>query len=382
MSNVLQEEKTHWTNIKKGFRARTLPHLGQSDHMSLLLIPAYIPLRRSAPTTSRTIKTWPEGASQQLQDCFEMTNWEVFEHQDLEQHTTAVLDYIKFCTDITTVDRHIKVYPNKKPWMTKEVQCLLRERNTTFRSGDRQLYNTARSNLRRGIRVAKAAYKRRIEDCFKNNDSRQVWRGVQHITHYRPSSLSADNGGASLAEELNNFFARFEVPAREMASSHPTADSSSPFTVEEHQVRRTLGMVNPRKAAGPDGVSRQVLKGCAAQLAGVFTKIFNQSLSQVTVPPCLKSSIIVPLPKKNTSSTLNDYRPVALTPIITKYFEKLVRTHITSILHPGFDPLQFAYRANRSTQDAITTVLHTALSHLAASGDLRTLALCGLQLCI
>jgi len=71
------------------------------------------------------VKNWHEGASQQLQDCFETTNWNVFEHQDLEQYTSAVLDYIDFCIDITTGDRHIRVYPNRKPWMTKEVQCLL-----------------------------------------------------------------------------------------------------------------------------------------------------------------------------------------------------------------------------------------------------------------
>ena len=53
---------------------------------------------------------------------------------------------------------------------------------------------------------------------------------------------------------------------------------------------------------GPDGVSGQVQKDYATQLAGVFTSIFNQSLSQAVVPPCLKYSIIVPLPKKNSIS--------------------------------------------------------------------------------
>ncbi len=105
--------------------------------------------------------------------------------------------------------------------------------------------------------------------------------------------------------------------------------------------------VKPRKATGPDGVSGQVLRDCAGQLAGVFNKIFNQCLSQAVVPSCLKTSTIIPIPKKNTISCLNDYRPVALTPIIMKCFEKLVRTYIVSTLPPSFDPYQFAYRANR-----------------------------------
>ncbi len=53
-----------------------------------------------------------------------------------------------------------------------------------------------------------------------------------------------------------------------------------------------------------------------------------------------------------------------LTPIFSLYFEKLVREHICSVLPASLDPLQFAYRSNRSTDDAIAFTLHTALSHL------------------
>ncbi len=61
---------------------------------------------------------------------------------------------------------------------------------------------------------------------------------------------------------------------------------------------------------------------------------------------------------------LNDWRPVALTPIFSKCFEKLVREHICSVLPASLDPLQFVYRSNRSTDDAVAFTLHTALSHL------------------
>ena len=104
--------------------------------------------------------------------------------------------------------------------------------------------------------------------------------------------------------------------------------NSQTITVLAQDVRRTLRAVNPRKAAGPDGVTGMVLRDCADQLAGVFTNIFNQSLSQCSIPPCLKSSTIIPLPKKTHISGLNDYRPVALTPIIMKCFEKLVQSQI------------------------------------------------------
>jgi hypothetical protein len=47
-----------------------------------------------------------------------------------------------------------------------------------------------------------------------------------------------------------------------------------------------------------------------------------------------------------------------------KYCERLVIAHINTILLDTLDPLQFTYRPNRSTDDAISITLHTALSHL------------------
>ncbi|MFY0383420.1 RNA-directed DNA polymerase, partial [Bacillus sp. YIM B13582] len=130
------------------------------------------------------------------------------------------------------------------------------------------------------------------------------------------------------------------------------------------EVRKTLCRVNPRKSAGPDNIPGRVLRECAEQLADVFTDIFNISLSSATVPSCLKMTTIIPVPKKSSVSCLNDYRPVALTPIVMKCFERLVMRHIKTQLPPSLDPMQFAYRPNRSTDDAISTTLHLALTHL------------------
>ena len=39
-------------------------------------------------------------------------------------------------------------------------------------------------------------------------------------------------------------------------------------------------------------------------------------------------------------------------------------THINTIIPETIEPLQFTYCTNRSTDDAISIALHTALSHL------------------
>ena len=108
---------------------------------------------------------------------------------------------------------------------------------------------------------------------------------------------------------------------------------------------------------GLDGVTGRVLRECADQRTGIFSNI----LKRITVPAFHP-------PKKIKISSLYDYQPVALTPVIMKCFEKLVQRHIMSCFPPTFDPFQFAYRHNISTEDAIVTMLHTTISHLKQQG--------------
>ena len=72
----------------------------------------------------------------------------------------------------------------------------------------------------------------------------------------------------------------------------------------------------------------------------------------------------MPIAKKNPVTCLNDYRPVALTSVLMKCFERMVISYIKSIIPVSIDPLQFAYCSNRSVDDAIALALHTALVHL------------------
>ncbi len=78
----------------------------------------------------------------------------------------------------------------------------------------------------------------------------------------------------------------------------------------------------------------------------------------------VRKSVIIPVPKNSKPSCLNDYRPVALTSTVMKVFERLLKKHICSSIPVTLDPLQFAYRPNRSTDDAISQALHSSLSHI------------------
>lgn len=76
------------------------------------------------------------------------------------------------------------------------------------------------------------------------------------------------------------------------------------------------------------------------------------------VPKLWKQAIIIPVPKSNSPKVLNDLRPVALTSLVMKSFEKLVKMEIVRQTEQALDPMQFAYRAHRGVEDATITLLH------------------------
>ncbi|KAF7643375.1 hypothetical protein LDENG_00240400 [Lucifuga dentata] len=125
----------------------------------------------------------------------------------------------------------------------------------------------------------------------------------------------------SLPDALNTFYAHFESSNSSHSTRLTLPPGELPFSVSAVDVRGPLRRINPRKAAGPDNIPGWVLRDCAQELTGVLTDIFNISFSQAVVPVCLKMSTIIPVPKNSAVKSMNDYRPVALTPIIMKCFE-------------------------------------------------------------
>ncbi|KAL0195129.1 hypothetical protein M9458_008701, partial [Cirrhinus mrigala] len=328
-----------YTTQKGAYKALPLPHLGASDHIIVMLMPAYRPLVKVTKPIRKQIQVWLEGSSEALQDCFDTTDWSMFKQAatynnttDLQEYAETVTAYINKCTEDVTVTKTITVRANQKPWMTGEVYRLLKARNVAFRTGDEASLKTARANLPRGIREAKRQYSRGISHRFKDSrDTRSLWRGIQTITDYKPPSQTCDST-ISLLNELNTFFARFEVQNTTTAQKTPPPPGDQVMTLSPDSVRRSLSRINARKAPGPDNIPGRVPRGCAVELTDVFTDIFIISLNQAVVPTCFKAITIIP--------------------------------HIKTVLPPSLDPFQFAYRPNCSTDDAISTALHSALTHL------------------
>uniref|UniRef100_A0A8C9W7S9 Reverse transcriptase domain-containing protein n=1 Tax=Scleropages formosus TaxID=113540 RepID=A0A8C9W7S9_SCLFO len=377
-SNILDH---CYTTVKDAYHSVPRAALGLSDHCLVHLIPTYRQKLKSAKPVIRTVKRWTGEAEQDLQACFECTDWSVFEAaaSDLDELTDSVTSYVSFCEDMCIPTRTRLTYNNDKPWFTAKLRQLRQAKEDAYKNGDRVLYKQAKNTLAKEIRVAKRNYSEKLKKQFSANDPASVWKGLKDITNYKtppPGTVSTQQ----LADDLNEFYCRFDKPcltpythSDPLSTNHlttqvtPTSPPPVPLICEE-EVRRVFIKQKTRKAPGPDGVSPACLKTCADQLAPIFTKIFNRSLEMCEVPSCFKRSTIIPIPKKPKITGLNDYRPVALTSVVMKSLEKLVLDYLKDITGPLLDPLQFAYRANRSADDAVNMGLHYILQHLDKPG--------------
>ena len=259
----------------------------------------------------------------------------------------------------------MKVFANDKPWCNGIVKGKLKEKERVFRDhSDKKLRNQAKRNVEKSIRKAKFIYRQKLENDLSDSNCRNVWTGLRTITDYKLTHQTIDSTDHSLPDKLNTFYSRFDKSLTPSDVVAPHSILSPPFVVQQDDVRWHFNHLKTRKAAGPDSISPGLLKKCSAQLSCVFTDIFNMSLQTCIVPRCLKRSTIIPVPKKAQPVCLNDYRPVALTSVVMKTFERLILRHLKTCIPPSFDPFQFAYRANRSVEDAISIGLHHVLQHL------------------
>ena len=329
----------------------------------MFLVPAYRQQLKSSKPAKRNVQDFNDESVQHLQACLETTDWDTFKDvsADLDEYTDTVTQYISFCVDSCIPTRTVVSYPNQKPWFNKDIRDKMHARNEAFKRGDQLLYKTCRYQVINAIKLAKRDYRRKLDKQFQEQDSRRLWHGLQAITSYKGGGMKCNNSDPNLPDNLNESYARFDrANTNTLTHMNIQTDNNITLAFTEPEVRKIFRKTHARKAAGPS----RVVKMCASQISGIFTDIFNQSLRHCIIPKCFKQSTIIPVPKKSSVSCLNDYRPVALTSVFMKGFERLILAYIKSVIPNTTDPYQFAYRENRSVDDAVCLALNSVYKHL------------------
>ena len=97
----------------------------------------------------------------------------------------TISEYIKFCEEVCVHTKEVIIYPNNKPWVTRELKDKLRQKRSVYKTGNIMRYKELQNELEEEIERCKLQYKEKVENMFTSNNSRMAWKGLQKLTGYQ-----------------------------------------------------------------------------------------------------------------------------------------------------------------------------------------------------
>lgn len=369
-----------YTNTLKTVESGII-HAGISDHD---LIYCTYNTHGFKSKTSNTVKSFRS---------FKNFNEEDFLHDlerlpwnDIDYHTDIDVKWSIFKSlFLYTCDKHAPIIHKKErgnptPWLTKDLLCILHERDyfkkkavKSKQDHDWEMYKKLRNKANSAKIKAKRDYYREL--ILENkNAPKQLWNTIKHLSNNEKTkpdiqSLTINNkiirDRKTIAEHMNNFFVGI---GHTLASKFKTLTLDNNNTsldhpefvfscIEEDSVLKLLLDINGNKATGLDRISPKLLKIASPAISKPLTKIFNNSLKFGVIPHEWKSAKVLPLYKNGSKLDPSNYRPISILPAVSKIFERLVHDQLYCYLQ-NFNlltPFQSGFRKKHST---MSTLLH------------------------
>ena len=249
------------------------------------------------------------------------------------------------------------------PFMSPLVNHLLNQRKRAIQNGNTEANTRLQEKINKLIRENQLSA---VKQEFSNQKtgSKSWWSNVNSITS-RKKKQDVSVSASLNPHEINKYF--------QSVNTDPNYTTPEPLQIPEgtripslsiHEVQHLL-LNQKRSSSGPDNLPYWFWKSFAIELAPIVTEIFNMSLKTNKVPQKWKSANLLPLPKESPLNSCNQLRPISLTDIIMRLFEKSVyKSEIAPITRNKIGPDQFAYKKGHNSTMALIKSQHRWLEWL------------------
>ena len=128
----------------------------------------------------------------------------------------------------------------------------------------------------------------------------------------------------------------------------------------EGEILKIIRVVNMNKAHGHNDISIRMIKICDESLLKPLLILFKNSLKLSCYPDIWNKSNIIPVHKNNDKQLLKNYRPISLSPIFGKIFEKIILNIIYDFLleEELLNPNQSGFRPSDSCINQLLAITH------------------------
>jgi len=290
-----------------------------------------------------------------------------------------------------------KFFP--KPWWSKEVQILRNKREYLYQKylKTKSLANLIKWKQSRAIfkqeskKSKEAAWKKTISDLRANTTITQIYETVRKIKGKKEKHINilTDNGRvysshSEIADKLGETLAGISSPEnyceefqqlrelQEQVELNLDSDSNEVYNREFSFRELESALSNTKNTSpGPDSICIMMIKKLPHNARQFLLRMINRFYRESFFPDRWRRSIVVPIPKpgKNHSDPSN-YRPIALTSVICKTYERMVNNRLVDYLEMNrkISYIQCGARKGRSTVDHLIR-LETTIRNSFAHGE-------------
>eukprot|EP00253_Pinus_taeda_P009046 PITA_09046 len=162
--------------------------------------------------------------------------------------------------------------------------------------------------------------------------------------HFR--SIYKSPPGTNLAEIINlaNHFPRF-------VNEEDAEELTAPVTMDE--LEGTLKWFKKDKSPRPDGWTIEFYLTFFELLGQDLLRVVEESRSSGCLYHAINSTFIALIPKSDSPSSFDDYRPISLCNCLYKIISKIIANRLRPILSKHIAPQQFAFLEDRQIHEAI-----------------------------
>ena len=258
----------------------------------------------------------------------------------------------------------IRTVRNKPHWLNKNCKRACNRKSRLFKvylkhksPANFAKYKEAEKECTRTVRNARKRFEKRLAN---KNDKRRFSSYVKSRTANKETvgPLKIDgimvHDDSVICEELNTFFS--SVFTREDVSYMPNFENvHNGSTIENlhitpDMITKEVAKLSSSSSCGPGGYTNRFLKDFCHVLANPLSMVFNELLTTNTVPDSWKLAHVIPIFKKGSKGDPGNYRPVSLTCVVGKLFERLIKRVICEHLEVNnlLSNAQHGFREGRS----------------------------------
>ena len=172
---------------------------------------------------------------------------------------------------------------------------------------------------------------------------------IPEIVHYNELFKSDFKGQADLFNSF--FFEQFSSQSNYEIEINYKKPNEVHFSVPD--VKNILKTLDPNKAPGPDQIHGKILKNCANALCTPLTLLFQSSYYTCKIPNDWKTANVVPIYKKGSKNSVENYRPISLTSLIMKIYEKVIAAELLKRVNSKINSRQHGFLPLKSCESQL-----------------------------